>query len=118
MGAQWLRQGGKVPFSYPAKESGDSQGKFVTVDGAGGSLNPKIFAKGRDIRGDNAQERISGNQGIIVISDFQKSEIAGDNLTIENERESYTDLESNGLILTDPKRKRVDEPDSYGSNDK
>lgn len=63
----------------------------------------EISAKERDIRGTNVQERISGNQGILVISDFQKDQIAGDKLITVHEMESNTDLESIGLVVPDPK---------------
>lgn len=76
---------------------------MVTVDGARGDFSSEISSKERDIRGTNVQERISGNQGILVISDFQKDQIAGDKLITVHEMESNTDLESIGLVVTDPK---------------
>lgn len=54
----------------------------------------------------------------MVNTDFQKDHLAGDNLNVENERENLTESESNGLVLIDLKRRRVEEPKLYIPNEK
>ncbi|KAK1349192.1 hypothetical protein POM88_054866 [Heracleum sosnowskyi] len=78
---------------------GDSQGKVVTVHGAGIGYYPKKSTKEYEANRMKSQERINENQGIIVIGDMPKDyQQAGESLNKDNVRENFTDEESSGLL--------------------
>ncbi|KAK1379731.1 hypothetical protein POM88_026475 [Heracleum sosnowskyi] len=107
MGAQWLRQGENFPVSSQVKGKGDSQGKVVTVHGAGIGYYPKKSTKECEANRTESQERINKNQGIVVIGDMPKDyQLPGESLNKDNVRENFTDEESSGLLVIDPKKKK------------
>ncbi|KAK1366404.1 hypothetical protein POM88_041965 [Heracleum sosnowskyi] len=110
MGAKWLRQGGIIPVSLVGMNDGEPQRKEGNGDHGTDNHTPIKLGISANNNGVGQSDMTGGNKG----GDYSEvvTTVMPKNPHFLNDRreDNISDFEQIGLSITDPKRRRLDEP--------
>lgn len=118
IGSKWLKQGGSIPVASTAAESAGGGNRVNSIIVAGeGSNNGKSGIATSRIDDDQRDVTDSNSQGIIRAKNLGSGLLNDKGILNEGREYDKSNLEDNGLVVVDPKRRRTEHEDGKSPSD-
>lgn len=108
LGSKWLRQGGAIPAAGSPYGNGD---KVVTANNVNDINQGEISGEAGTLNKESEPLSLGVKSGVVAVTDMIIQDKSLQDMQSKIQEGKYAEVDSNGLVIMDPKRRRLDYDD-------